>query len=183
MIETILGVLTSGGFGAITGLVGGFLAKREQRKLLELQNSHDLQMAEIDFKQSELEHKQALALVDKQVEIAQVEGAIQQDIKDAEAFIESQKSLTQPASHPFMEIGKSLIRPVLTIILLFVTWDIYTDLHEIVGGLEGLDSDHTQDLFIYVVHSIIFLTITAVSWWFASRGEKAVAAIKGMIKP
>lgn len=182
MLGDLVDLFAGGGVmnivGAISGLVGGWLAKREQRKLLTLENEHERYMADIDLKRDKLEHEQALAVMDKKVEQARVEGEIEDDIRAGDAFIESIKpsKLTK-----FGEIVKSAMRPIITVALLWVTWTIYVQLEELMGGLEGLDPVQLQQLFVYVVHAIIFLTITAVSWWFASRGERAVKAIKGMM--
>lgn len=178
MIETILAVMTSGGFGAITGLIGGFLAKREQRKLLQLENEHARYMADIDLQRDQLQYQQELALADKRVEHAQIEGEIAADVASAQAFTISQQpsKLTKVG-----ELAKTAMRPVITVVLLWVTWTIYSETSELIGGLEGLDAVQLQKLFVYIVHAIIFLTITAVSWWFASRGERAVKAIKGLM--
>ncbi len=182
MIGDLVDLFAGGGlvnvFGAISGLVGGWLAKREQRKILTIENEHERYMADVDLKRDQLEHAQALAVLDKNIEQAKTEGEIAMDIKAGDAFIESQKpsKLTK-----FGEIIKSAMRPVITVALLWVTWKIYDELQILMGGLKGLDPVQLQQLFVYVVHAIIFLTITAVSWWFASRGERAVKAIKGMM--
>jgi hypothetical protein len=182
MLTTLLGVLTSGGFGAITGLIGGFMQKREQRKLLELSNAHDLAMANVDLQRDQAEREHALLVVEKNIEVARVEGEIAEDIRDADAFVESIRSADKPSGSHFMDAIKAAMRPLLTLLLMYITYDIYQQLNEIIGGLEKLDPKMVQELYVYVIHSIIFLTILAISWWFASRGEKAVAAIKGMIR-
>ena len=181
MLEAILGIFTSGGFGALTGLVGGYMQKREQRKILQLENEHAEKMAQIDVEMAHLEHQQALALVEKQIDLAETEGQIEVDAREADAFVESVRSASQPTGNKFLDGVKTLIRPVITGILMYFAWDIYNQLDTIIGGLAELEPEKLQDLYVYVIHAIIFLTITAVTWWFASRGEKAVAAIKGMI--
>lgn len=182
MITELLALFSGGaalnGVGALGGLLGGWLAKREQRKLLELTNDQERFMADIDLKRDTLEHQQALAVLDKKVEHAQAEGEIAADIKASEAFADSQKI------NPGTRVGamvKSAVRPVITGLLLYMTWDIYMTVYTLVDGFEGLSADVLQNLFVYIVHSIIFLTITATAWWFASRGEQAVKAIKSMI--
>lgn len=181
MLETVLGIFTSGGFGAITGLIGGFMQKREQRKILELENQHERDMAAIDVQMQQMENEQALLMVEKKIDLAQAEGEIAVDLKDADAFVESVKHASKPTGNPILDGVKTVMRPLITIVLLYFAWDIYNQLDTIIGGLEALDKTKLEDLYIYVIHSIIFLAITATTWWFASRGEKAVAAIKGMI--
>ena len=182
MFTTILGLFTSGGFGAITGLIGGWLAKREQRKLIELTNDHDYRMAEVDLKRDELQYDHALATIDKNIEQSEAEGVIATDVRAADAFVESVSNATKTTGSRIGDALKSAVRPILTAFLLYISWTIYSNLDELVGGLKALDEEVIEQLFVYVVHSILFLTITAVSWWFASRGERSVAAIKSMMK-
>ena len=181
MLETVLGIFTSGGFGAVTGLIGGFMQKREQRKILELENSHAEKMMEHDISMQKLENEQAILLVEKKIDLAQAEGEIEVEVREADAFVESVRAAQQPTGNVFLDGVKTVMRPLITIVLLYFAWDIYNQLDNIIGGLEALDKGKLEDLYIYVIHAIIFLAITATTWWFASRGEKAVAAIKGMI--
>lgn len=164
--------------GTITGLVGGWLAKRERRKQMEMEFAHEEKMESFGLQRDQWAHEAALAMADKNIEAAEAEGAIQADIRAAEAFSESQKvsKLTK-----FGEIVKTCVRPIISGVLMWCSWEIYVKTEALVGGLEGLDITVIQDLFVYIVHAIIFLTITAVSWWFASRGDQAVSVIKGMI--
>ena len=182
MLSTILDLFASGGvmniFGALSGLVGGWLAKRELRKTMEVSNAHEQVMANIDLKRDELQYQQTLGIMDKKVELAQAEGQIQDDIRSADAFVESMKGGRLSA---FGEGVKSAVRPIITGVLLYVTWEIYNETSILIGGLDGLEVAKLQELFIYIVQAIIFLTITAVSWWFASRGDKAVKSIKSMM--
>ena len=185
MLTDIIGAVASGGlmpiFGALGGLVGGWLAKREQRKLLELTNSHEHRMADIDIRRDTLQYNHELLIADKNLEQSQAEGEIADDLRSADAFVESIKAEQHSHLGAFGNTIKSAIRPIITAALLWCTWMIYSELNTLVGGLEGLDPVMLQELFVYVVHAIIFLTITAVAWWFASRGDKAVKAIKGMM--
>ena len=182
VLSTIVDLATSGGFGVVTGLIGGVLSKWHNYKMAKLQFEHDQYMGELDMKRDQMQFDHTVALADKRIEQSQIEGEIASDVRAADAFIESQRnSQTTGWGVQVWEFVKSLIRPVLTGVLIWFAYDIYTDLHDIVGGLENLDPVKAQDLFVYSVHAVFFLTITAVAWWFASRGDKAVKAIKGMI--
>jgi len=181
MLELILEFFTSGGFGAIVGLLGGYLTKREVRKLKELEFKHEQFLVDKDIERDNLYYSHAERVADKQMEYAQIEGQIADDIKSADAFIESIKSQkTHREEHWVLSTIKTLMRPILTCALLWISFSIYVRLEALVGGLESLDPKLMQELFIYVIHAIIFLTITAVAWWFASRGERAVESIRKM---
>ena len=86
MFSSILSLFTSPGLGAITGLIGSWAAKREERKILEINNGHDLEMAKVDQLRETADHQHSLALADKGIEQAALEGEIAVDI--AEELVE-----------------------------------------------------------------------------------------------
>jgi hypothetical protein len=92
-------------------------------------------------------------------------GDIAIETADAEAFKESQKTLSK-----FGDAVKSAVRPLITGVLLWQTYVILTSLEVITGGIESLPADITVDLYRDIVLNIISLTATAVNWWFAARG-------------
>ena len=66
---------------------------------------------------------------------------------------------------------KSLVRPAITAVLLYITYDIYQALDKLTGGLASLLPEQQFLLYKMLIQNIITLTATAVSWWFASRGS------------
>jgi len=186
MLETILGVLASPGLGAITGLFGGWMTKRENRKNKEMEFAHEEKMANIDKERDAADHAHDIALLDKKSELSLTEGQIEADLIETKGDIEVDKSaadafaLSQVSKIPAMEYVKAAVRPTITAILLYYAWDIYATLTELTGGLDKIDKAILVDLYVYVIHAIIYLAVTAVMWWFASRGDKAIDKIKGM---
>lgn len=142
--------LSSAGFGAIAGGFFGWLSKKEEREQAKIMNKHELDM---------LEHKtqRDVVLSEKKVEQTEVE-----------AFVESQKSVSQ-----FGDAIKSMVRPAITAALLYITYDIYQALDKLTGGVASLPSEQQFLLYKMLIQNIITLTATAVSWWFASRGSQS----------
>lgn len=163
-MEFLVDLFSTGGMGAITGLIGGWLTKREERKQKVLDYGHTAKMRMVDLKELELEHAQQVLMVDKQIDLAEAEGNIQLDAKEIDAFTASQKG-----GGKFMDIAKSLVRPLITGFLLFVTFTLYRELDQLVGGLDSLPQEQMIALYGSVIQQIIFLTVTAVAWWFAAR--------------
>ena len=188
MLETILGVLASPGLGAITGLFGGWMTKRENRKNKEMEFAHEEKMANIDKERDAADHAHDIALLDKKSELSLTEGQIQADLLETKGDIELDKAAadafadSQVSKVPAMEYVKAAVRPIITAILLYYAWDIYSRLTELTGGLENMDKGTVENLYVYVVHAIIYLAVTAVMWWFASRGDRAIDKIKGMFR-
>jgi len=172
MISSILSIMTSGGFGAVTGLIGGYLTKVENRKMKALDHAHEQSMGELSIRELTLEHTQALELKDKEAMLAEVEGDIIVEGKEADAFVESIKGQGKATGIGFVDAIRGLMRPLITVFLLWVVWQIYADVDALVGGLEAMPMIALAALYAEIVSSIIFLTTTAVAWWFASRGAK-----------
>lgn len=135
-------LFSSAGFGAITGGFFGWLNRREDRK-----NQAQLQKYELDRigKQSDSDVR----------------------LKDAEGFADSQKTISKIG-----DAIKSAVRPIVTGFLMYLTWDIYTELTEMLNGLESLPVEKMVSLYHQIVLNIIALTAMAISWWFASRPPK-----------
>jgi hypothetical protein len=164
--------MTSGGFGAVTGLLGGYLTKVENRKMKQLDHQHEQAMGEMGLRELTLEHTQALEMKDKEAMLAEVEGDIVIEGKEADAFVESIKGQGKATGIKFVDAVRGLMRPLITIFLLWVVWEIYDDVDTLVGGLESLTETQLVLLYTTLIESIMFLTTTAVAWWFASRGGK-----------
>ena len=159
--------------GAGIGLVGGWLAKREARKMKQLDHAHEIEMADIDLKSQRLEQDHTLAVADKQIDIAKAEGQIAINAGELDAFNETIKQQGKMTGHLFFDGLKSSIRPLLTLILLGQLFYLQYQLNNLMGGLKALPQDQLMAMFLRIVESIIFLATTATGWWFASRRGQA----------
>ena len=140
MLETLGTILASSGAGSIIGGVFGLLGRKEERK------------------QKEADYKFRL-------ESMRLGGDIAIETTDAQAFLESQKTVSK-----FGDAVKSAVRPIITGFLLYQCYVILTSLESITGGIESLPADVTLELYRDIVLNIISLTACAVNWWFAARG-------------
>ena len=173
MLEILSGIMASSGFGVITGLVGSFLTKLEERKLRQAMNAHELEMANIDLQRDKLDHAHDLALADKQMDFAQVEGAIARDLAETNNIAETIKAQARPSGNAIIDGVLRFIRPAITAYLLVIVTILALKLHELTGGLERLDVEELFSLYKHIIYQLVFLTVTAVAWWFGSRGANA----------
>jgi hypothetical protein len=163
--------LLSSGLGGIVGLVGSWLTKREERLSQEARFKHEVQMAEIRKEEARFEAEHELAMAEKQIERASVEGDIAITKEEVSAFKESLKEQTLKYGG-WVDALRGLMRPVITVYLLIIASIIAFKLNNLTGGLETLaDDQQTKMLSIYeeVINQVLFLTATAVTWWFGSR--------------
>jgi hypothetical protein len=172
MLDAILGLASSSGLGVIAGLVGSFLAKREERKVLELSNAHETNMATIDMERDSRDQAHDIQMADKQMDMAAQEGEIAADVAELGNIGETIKAQSKLSGNVVVDGILRFVRPFITFYLLVVLSIIGYQLHKLTGGLESLPTDDVFELYQYLIHQIIFLTVTAVTWWFGSRGAQ-----------
>ncbi len=139
MFEALMTVMSSSAVGAITGGFFGWLNRREERQIRLADQEHERQMVTA---QSDADTKTS----------------------EAHAFEESQKTIGAISS-----TIKSVVRPLITGALLYMTYGILSELQRMTGGLGRLPIEDAAAIYRDINLNIISLTATAVSWWFASR--------------
>lgn len=171
MFSSILSLFTSPGLGAITGLIGSWAAKREERKILEINNGHDLEMAKVDQLRETADHQHSLALADKGIEQAALEGEIAVDIAEMGNIQTAINAQARPSGMVLVDAALRFVRPVITAYLLILISYIGYQIHVLVGGLTAIPTTEIVGIYIFLIEAIMFLTTTAVAWWFGSRGK------------
>lgn len=169
MLEEVIGVASSGGLGAIIGAVSGYFTRRQQAKLEESRFEHDQAMRKLDLQEAKLEQEHALAVADKQLELAETEAEIQAQVADSQLLESSILAASKSSGNSKVDALKGLMRPLITVFMLIVSTWLLAALWKKLGGLEAFSTEELVSLFEYMVKQIVFLTVTAVTWWFASR--------------
>ena len=168
-MEALLSILTSTGAGGIIGVVGSWLTKREERKNIQLQFERDVKMAEIRKDEAKIEADHELALADKQIERAQVEGSVAVDQAEVEAFTQGLKEQSKTYGIKAVDGIRGLMRPLITVYLLVIATLLTLKINQLVGGLDSLEMSELKGIYDNVINQMLFLTATAVTWWFGSR--------------
>lgn len=139
MIESLLAIMTSSGFGAVTGGIFGWLNRREDRKAREK---------------------------DQAFKIAHIKATSAAEVSNSEADAFKESQITKST---LGDIIKSAVRPVITGYLMYMVYLIYGQLEQLTGGISALPAAEVVDLYRAIVLNILCLASMAVSWWFASR--------------
>ena len=160
----IVDIATSGGVGSIIGLLGGLVSKFTEVKQQKQEYLFQLKKMELAIRESELEHSHEIAMADKGIERAQVEGEIQVEGKEVEAFTASIRTANDVSG------WLRAVRPAITFYLLLASTALFAVVWSKIGGLSSFSPEELGSLLRSMIESAIFLTITGVSWWFASRG-------------
>lgn len=164
MIATLVTLLSSGGFGAVTGLVGSYLGKVEERKQRDLANAHELALRELALREREQERGHELQMADKQMQRAELETELEVDKLEFSAFDKSLDSVS-----PFGDALRAIARTaILSVSIAAFLWLLFST-HTIIGGLESLPRDELFLLYREMVGNIMFLAMTASFWYFGSR--------------
>jgi len=168
-MEALLSILTSTGAGGIIGVVGSWLTKREERKNIQLQFERDVKLAEIRKDEAKIEADHELGLADKQIERAQVEGSVAIDQAEIEAFTDGLKEQSKNYGIKVVDGIRGLMRPLITVYLLVIATLLTLKINQLVGGLDSLEMSELKGIYDNVINQMLFLTATAVTWWFGSR--------------
>lgn len=185
--------------GGVTGLLGTVWSSYNNRKIkeLDLEDKRLARAHELDMVRADTEAMKAEAEASIQVTAAQVEGAVtleevkayktSQKTGNANVFLESfmERMFSTTGwiaylAHPvgvlicllfgMVDTIKGLARPVITIYLLGVsTWitvQAWTLLDSMGGAITPVQATNLVSKAIFV---LLYLTVTAVTWWFGDR--------------
>ena len=169
----IVDLFSTGGMGALVGMLGSWMTKREQRKNLELTIKRDLQLGELRLKELAAESAHEVQMADKQMERAEIEGEIAIEEAEVDAFAESLKTQARSTGVVVIDAIRGLMRPVITVFLLVLSTWLAVNVHKMVGGLDSMPGNELFDLYKLIIQQLIFLTVTAVTWWFGSRPQRS----------
>lgn len=157
MIESLISGGVTGLLGSVaSNVLGYFKSKQEHKQVIELRK--------LDHAAAEQENRHALEQIKVEAEYRQAELQINAerdvDVAELAALKASHESdVAYAGDNKLMlvaEFVKKLTRPVLTFLLVFVTISIYF----------GSADPDLQDV---IARSVVALTSTVVSWWFADR--------------
>jgi hypothetical protein len=179
--------------GGMTGILGGGLQLlfgwlNAKAEITKMEKQGALEVALIKARSDA-----ALAEWGARKDIAAVEAEGRAAVADANALAESHKadsrSLLEGVEAPqgkgfwsklvqgtvylllgIMEGFRAFIRPGMTTYLVILTTLLYLDAKALVDTL-GLQwrVEVAQDVYLQIVKTILYLTVTAISWWFLSR--------------
>lgn len=191
MLETILGILGSAAGGGFIGLIGTTLKGYQEYKDRQAQRQHEREMRVLDQEDMRLENELAIMQTEAEfsgkVALANIEGAIARDVAAAELQGKSydndnatySKGVTAHLTGFFgvlmramlvmVDVARGLMRPGITVYLLVIESLICWMLYKLLLKFDMLQVEHALPLFNTVIYSIVFLTATAVTWWFGSR--------------
>ena len=79
-----------------------------------------------------------------------------------------------------MDVVRGLIRPVLTVYLIYCVTVLRDQLEALLreAGFESLHINQVTSMYEEALPMVLFLACTAVAWWFGSRPPRKKSAIR-----
>lgn len=167
MLEELLMSVSGGGvLGGILGTVGSIFTKRQERKLLELQNAHEIKMTELSMQEHQLTVQGEIALSKQKHKITQTEAARDVEVAELSAFQESIKAASYMTGIKWVDAVRALMRPLLTTITMcaFLVTGFLT-----YKNATGIPVETLDELLKLIVNQVVFFAGTGFTWWFGSR--------------
>ena len=199
MLDALVGLFTgigTGGLSAIAGGLTGFIGSFFQRR-------HELELKRLDLEEKKSERQHDLDLMDREVQNALklseakldeialagenegMKASLAADLAGAAYSAAWKDKLGSgklgsglAAVIAFLlgcvDVARGAVRPVITVYLVVKTMQIWEDVLKIGGGMQGLGQEVCRALALSIVNMILYLTCTAVGWWFGTRGSAVV---------
>ena len=165
--------------GGATGLLGAAINKVADYFAQKRQFAHEETMAEIEIKRLQMRIDRDVKIAEEETEARKEEAAAETQQKsyagDSRQYITSE-AVSENMAVAFLmgvvDFIRGLVRPALTIWLSIVAWLIYQQTQAVVESSgQALTGDQAFDLMKTITLGLLYLTFTAVGWWFGSRGK------------
>lgn len=153
----ILELLSSSAIGTALGGLFSWLNRVEERKALAEKQAHERGMLGL---QAEAAMAQAKAALDQ----TRVAGELR-------AFQASVETGRERFGIRWVDALTGAMRPLLTLLLFFMTAWLAFRLSRQVDGIEGMPTTDAVELWRHLVYELVFLSSTAMAWWFGARGS------------
>lgn len=178
-------IITSLFGGGITGLLGGVLTRIADYFTIKQKNSHEVEMSKLELEQTKLEADRDIIIAKDRTmsdrEIAETEAIIKSHEFDKASYVSSavldnvsaKTKAVIAVMMALVDFVRGMTRPGLTLYLCVVTTWLAITAYEILEKADqaALSGAELGGLLKMITHGIVYLTATAVSWWFASRSK------------
>ncbi len=187
--------VSTGGASALAGgLFGGLLSWFKGWQ----ENRHEFKMAELKIKEKDKDRAHDLACMDREADNAErlaiIRSEGEQSVAELSALETAINAEAQGGSWSKEAVKKSkgfwagviafmlagvdvirgLIRPLLTVYLVGLVTAMFL---ELLSRMTGMDNNQAFVLIVRIVDMTLFLTCTAVGFWFGSRGTSKRPAL------
>jgi len=130
-------------------------------------------MRKLDREELELEAKLRVEEIQTkgefETQLAQLEAEAAREVNDTALRSESYSVDKASYGGGWVDKVRGMMRPLITVYLLGISTYIARVLTATLNGLGALGEAESITLYGNIINAIVFLTTTAVTWWFGSR--------------
>lgn len=163
-MSAILSILASPILGSVTGFVGQWLTRKEERAMKQAEYAHSEKM-------EEMKNQQVILVAEKKLQGVIEEAKLVIAKEEMNAFTESQKTLPGIGDTIKNWVRAALVTYV-AIVCLVLTIMVYRN----TGGLGAMDKAALVVLFSDAVSQFFFMFGLAFSWFYGVRGSSSQKA-------
>ena len=160
MITSLITLFSSGAFGSIIGLVGGYFNRKLDLQLKKLDHEHDLKKMDKDLEYMEAEYEQ-------RTRIATIETEGATEVAGYNAMSASY-DYAKPNGNSWVDSFSKIIRPFITLAFFFLTVYIFYTLNSKIS-ISVLSGESMEKVYLTVIEWILFQAGISIGWWFANR--------------
>lgn len=170
MLEVILGILGSGGFGSVLGLAGGYLNRRLDLQVKQLELTDKQAGRKFNLEYAQAEYAQRLQIADKELTGKQVDADAGVEVAGYGAMENSYSFAAPTAKDGWVDKFSKLVRPLLTLAFFGFSCVIFWEISKLVAQLpEPMPMDDAVKLWFLIIEWVLFQAGVCIGWWFAMR--------------
>ena len=164
MLASILSMVGSAVAGGATGLIGTIGTKVLEYKTRKEELKFELEHRKVDIEEIKLETERDIA-------VSNIEADAQRDVAASNIQIASYDSDKAKYGDKlwFVDMVRGFMRPLITLYMLSIMTWLAIVIHQSVSGIEAMSAEQVLSLWVIIIDAVIYLTTTAVTWWFGSR--------------
>lgn len=170
MFGSIVSGMSSLLSGGATGIIGSIVTNTFDFFEQSRKNKQEIKRRELDIQEmdKEYEHRKEISAQKQEAETQETSYD-----HDTRAYTSGMKLESPWIKVPLVIVDtlRGVIRPALTLVLVYLTWRVFDSAHAVLedAGLQTLEPSEAMTLVMSVVDMILYLTSTAVTWWFGTR--------------
>jgi hypothetical protein len=163
MITTILTLFSSGAFGSLVGLIGGYFNRKLDIQAKKLEYEHDLNKMDKDLLYMKAEYEE-------RTKIATIETEGKTEVAGYNAMSESY-AYAPITGDSWTDRFSKLIRPMITAAFFFFSVYIFYQVSKYVT-VESFSQEGLVKLYTTCIEWVLFQAGVSIGWWFAMRPGK-----------
>ncbi|WP_432736486.1 hypothetical protein [Maridesulfovibrio sp. FT414] len=179
--SSLLGIGTGGIATIAQNIFGGisnWIGEWQKRKTLQLQHEQEMLMAdkEIERLRAEGDVKVQQARENRAMTETLIDGQNYQAslLHDAATYSRGKEKCWADFLLVVADAIRGITRPTMTVFLCWITWSTYQHFTGYLAQTNVLvDANTANEMVRYIVTNTVFMSSSAVGWWFSSRPRNA----------